>query len=432
MYLQDNLSVNAAGRLTFAGFDTLELAREYGTPVYVMDERMIRDHIAMYRSSIEKYYGGRGLCCYASKAFSCKHIYRVCREEGIGCDAVSAGELYTALQAGFDPKKICYHGNNKTRGELAYVLDSGVDRIVVDSYTELSVLEELAAQRGVKAGILLRLCPGIEAHTHDFIRTGGIDSKFGFPIELGDAMRAVELALSKPHLELRGVHAHIGSQIFDLEPFEREAEVLLSFLAEVRDRTGRELAELNLGGGFGIRYTGEDDPIAYDRYMERVSRTVGEICGRLSLRLPFIIIEPGRSIVGNAGLTLYEVGNVREIPGVRTYVSVDGGMTDNIRYALYGSKYEFVVANRASEERSRTVTVAGRCCESGDLLGRDVPLQDCRPGDLLAVLSTGAYNYSMASNYNRVPRLPVVMLLDGKASLAVRRESLEDLVRNDL
>jgi len=430
--MQKNLSVNGRGHLTFGGFDTLELAKKFGTPLYVMDERMIRDNIAMYRSSIERYYDGKGLCCYAGKAFSCKHIYRVCRDEGIGVDAVSPGELYTAMEAGFDPHKICYHGNNKTRDELSYVLKCGVDRIVVDSFTELDLLEELAAEQGTQAGILLRLCPGIEAHTHSFIRTGGIDSKFGFPIELGQAMEAVERALKKPHLRLRGVHAHIGSQIFELAPFAREAEVLADFLAQVRERTGRELAELNLGGGFGIRYTDEDDPIAYDKYMEQVSRTLREACGRLSMPLPFVLIEPGRSIVGNAGITLYRVGNVRELPGVRTYVSVDGGMTDNIRYALYGAQYEFLIADRAGEEKSRTVTVAGRCCESGDLLGRDVALQSCAPGDILAVLSTGAYNYSMASNYNRVPRPPVVMLLDGKASLAVRRESFEDLVRNDL
>ncbi|MCI8406700.1 MAG: diaminopimelate decarboxylase [Oscillospiraceae bacterium] len=429
---QDNISINNRGHLVFAGFDTVELAREYGTPLYVMDERMIRDTIAMYRVSMENYYQGRGLVCYASKAFSCKHIYRVCREEGIGADAVSMGELYTAMEAGFDPALICYHGNNKTPAELEYALDCGVGRIVADSFRELDLLEEIAARKGRKAGILLRLCPGIEAHTHDFIRTGGIDSKFGFAIELGIALEAVEHALSKPHLELRGVHAHIGSQIFQLEPFRREAEVLMGFLAEVRAKTGAVLSDLNLGGGFGIRYTQADDPVPYGQYMEAVTQTLKETCAGLDYPLPFVIMEPGRSIVGAAGITLYEIGNRREIPGVRTYLSVDGGMTDNIRYALYGAEYTFTVANRAGGDKTLTAAIAGRCCESGDLLAKEARVQQCGPGDILAVFSTGAYNYSMASNYNRVPRPPVVMLLDGTAHLAVRRESLADLVRNDL
>ncbi len=429
---QDNISINNRGHLVFAGFDTVELAREYGTPLYVMDERMIRDTIAMYRVSMENYYQGRGLVCYASKAFSCKHIYRVCREEGIGADAVSMGELYTAMEAGFDPALICYHGNNKTPAELEYALDCGVGRIVADSFRELDLLEEIAAPKGRKAGIQLRLCPGIEAHTHDFIRTGGIDSKFGFAIELGIALEAVEHALSKPHLELRGVHAHIGSQIFQLEPFRREAEVLMGFLAEVRAKTGAVLSDLNLGGGFGIRYTQADDPVPYGQYMEAVTQTLKETCAGLDYPLPFVIMEPGRSIVGAAGITLYEIGNRREIPGVRTYLSVDGGMTDNIRYALYGAEYTFTVANRAGGDKTLTAAIAGRCCESGDLLAKEARVQQCGPGDILAVFSTGAYNYSMASNYNRVPRPPVVMLLDGTAHLAVRRESLADLVRNDL
>ncbi len=432
MYNHDSAGINEQGHLTFGGADTVSLAKEYGTPLYVMDEDMIRSTISMYRSSIEKFYGGNGLVCYASKAFSCKQIYRICQEEGIGVDTVSMGELYTAMSVGFDPHKICYHGNNKTADELKYALSCGVDRIVVDSFRELDLLDEIAGQMGVKAGILLRLCPGIDAHTHDFIRTGSIDSKFGFAIELGDADRAVDAALSKKNLRLRGIHAHIGSQIFELEPFEHEAEVLLSYLAGIRKKTGTLLTEMNLGGGFGIRYTGEDDPIAYDKYMESVSGVVKSTCGRLGIPAPFILIEPGRSIVGAAGITLYEVGNVREIKDIRTYVSVDGGMTDNIRFALYGSKYDFTIANRAGDSQTETVTVAGRCCESGDLLGRDVPLQKCAPGDILAVFSTGAYNYSMASNYNRVPRLPVVMLRNGQPKLAVRRESMDDLIRNDV
>ncbi len=428
----NGIAVNEKNHLVFAGADVTELAKEFGTPLYVMDEGRIRENMRLYRRSIEKFYGGKGLVCYASKAFSCKEIYRIAKEEGIGADAVSAGELYTAIQAGFDPVNICYHGNNKTDRELAYLLESGVGRIVADAYDELDRLDELAGKMGKKPGILLRLCPGVEAHTHEFIRTGGIDSKFGFAIELGDAMKAVRLALSKPNLQLRGIHCHIGSQIFDSDPFEHTAEIMLHFLDEVRKETGVLLPELNLGGGFGIRYTEEDTPKPYDGYMEQVSRKVGQVCAELEMEQPFILLEPGRSIVGEAGITLYEIGSIKEIPGIRTYVAVDGGMTDNIRPVLYGAKYDFLLANKMNLPPARKVTVAGRCCESGDVLGKDILLPECGRGDLLAVLSTGAYHYSMASNYNRVPRPAVVMVRDGQARLAVRRESLEDLARNDI
>lgn len=428
----NRIAVNEKNHLVFAGADVTELAQKFGTPLYVMDEGQIRENMRLYRRSIEKFYGGKGLVCYAGKAFSCKEIYRIAQEEGIGADAVSAGELYTAIQAGFDPVNICYHGNNKTDRELAYLLESGVGRIVADAYDELDRLDELAGKMGKKPRVLLRLCPGVEAHTHEFIRTGGIDSKFGFAIELGDAMKAVRLALSKPNLQLCGIHCHIGSQIFDSDPFEHTAEIMLHFLDEVRKETGVLLPELNLGGGFGIRYTGEDTPKPYDGYMEQVSRKVGQVCAELDMEQPFILLEPGRSIVGEAGITLYEIGSIKEIPGIRTYVAIDGGMTDNIRPVLYGAKYDFLLANKMDLPPVRKVTVAGRCCESGDVLGKDILLPECGRGDLLAVLSTGAYHYSMASNYNRVPRPAVVMVRDGQARLAVRRESLEDLARNDI
>lgn len=428
----NRIAVNEKNHLVFAGADVTELAQKFGTPLYVMDEGQIRENMRLYRRSIEKFYGGKGLVCYAGKAFSCKEIYRIAQEEGIGADAVSAGELYTAIQAGFDPANICYHGNNKTDRELAYLLESGVGRIVADAYDELDRLDELAGKMGKKPRVLLRLCPGVEAHTHEFIRTGGIDSKFGFAIELGDAMKAVRLALSKPNLQLCGIHCHIGSQIFDSDPFEHTAEIMLHFLDEVRKETGVLLPELNLGGGFGIRYTEEDTPKPYDGYMEQVSRKVGQVCAELEMEQPFILLEPGRSIVGEAGITLYEIGSIKEIPGIRTYVAIDGGMTDNIRPVLYGAKYDFLLANKMDLPPVRKVTVAGRCCESGDVLGKDILLPECGRGDLLAVLSTGAYHYSMASNYNRVPRPAVVMVRDGQARLAVRRESLEDLARNDI
>lgn len=432
MLVSENLSVNEKGNLAIGGVDCLSLVKEYGTPLYVMDENQIRKACQMYKSSIDNFYNGAGLVCYASKAFSCKQIYRIAKEEGIGVDVVSQGELYTAMSVDFDPKKICYHGNNKTRQELTYALECGVSRIVVDSIAELSLLDEIAGEMSKTAGILLRLSPGVDAHTHDFIKTGKNDSKFGFSIELGMAMEVVKLAIQKKNLKLIGIHCHIGSQIFDLEPFEHTAEVMLSFIAKVKQETGYEITELNLGGGFGIKYTEQDDPVAYDSYMKSVSVVVKETCTKLGIQQPFVIIEPGRSIVGSAGVTLYEVGNIKEIPGIRTYVSVDGGMTDNIRYALYGSEYEFLIANRANESRIEKVTIAGRCCESGDLLAKDTMIQKCVPGDILAALATGAYNYSMSSNYNRTLKPAVVFVKDGKSYLGVKRETLEDIVRNDI
>lgn len=431
-YITKNLTTNEKGHLAVAGIDTVDLAKEYGTPLYIMDEDLIRKNCDMYKSSIEKYYDGKGLVCYASKAFSCKQIYRIAKEQGIGVDIVSMGELYTAMSTDFDADKICYHGNNKTKAELEYALECGVDRIVVDSFYELDILDEIAGKMGKSVGVLLRLSPGIDAHTHDFVKTGQIDSKFGFAIELGTAMEAVEIAISKKNINLRGIHCHIGSQIFDLVPFEHAANVMLQFISDVKKNTGYEIKELNLGGGFGIKYTNNDDPVEYDKYMEKVSVVIKNTCKKLDIALPFIIIEPGRSIVGPAGVTLYEVGNVKEIPNIRTYVSVDGGMTDNIRYALYGSEYDFIVANKANEEKTKNVTIAGRCCESGDLLGKDVKLQNCEVGDFLATLATGAYNYSMASNYNRTMKPPVVMLYKGKSYVAVKRENLEDIIRNDV
>lgn len=432
MFITDNYDINDKGNLTISGVDTTLLAKKYGTPLYVMDEKKIRENCQTFKNSINKYYDGNGLVCYASKAFSCKQMYRIANEEGIGIDTVSMGELHTAMSVNFDPSKICYHGNNKTREELTYALKCGVSRIVIDSISELTMLNSIAGSMGIHAGILLRLSPGIEAHTHDFIKTGQIDSKFGFAIELGTAMEVVKLALNMPNLILMGIHCHIGSQIFDLEPFCPTAKVMLNFIGDIKNETGYEVPELNLGGGFGIKYTQNDDPIEYDSYMESVSEVIKSVATELNMDLPFIIIEPGRAIVGSAGLTLYEIGNVKEIKDIRTYVSVDGGMTDNIRYALYGSEYEFTVANRAAEPKTELVTIAGRCCESGDLLAKDVAIQKCIPTDILATFATGAYNYSMSSNYNRTLKPAVIFVNNGDSYFAVKRETLDDVIRNDI
>ena len=419
MLVSKNLAVNGEGHLTVGGIDTVELAHEYGTPLYVMDEDLIREHCRSFKQSMDKYYGGKGLVCYASKAFCCKAMCRIMLEEGLGLDVVSEGELYTALSVGFPAEKLCFHGNNKTDHELSYALEQGVGRIIVDNIFELDRLNALAEKTGKTANIMYRIKPGIDAHTHNFIMTGQIDSKFGFALETGEAYEAVKKAISASHINLVGLHCHIGSQIFDIDPFVKAAEVMLTFIAKIKNELGFEVKELNLGGGFGIKYTEEDAPVAYEKYMEKVSAKVAEVCAEQKLTQPFILIEPGRSIAAPAGITLYTVGGKKVIPNIRTYVSVDGGMGDNPRYALYQSKCE-------------VVTVAGKCCETGDLIGEGMPIQPVEPGDILAVLATGAYNYSMSSNYNRIPKPAVVMVSGGKSRVAVKRETLEDIVRNDL
>ena len=432
MLVSKNLAVNEQGHLTVGGMDTVELAKEYGTPLYIMDEGLIREHCRSFRESMDKYYGGQGLVCYASKAFCCKAMCRIMFEEGLGLDVVSEGELYTALSVGFPPEKLCFHGNNKTDHELSYALENGVGRIIVDNIYELERLDRLAEKTGRTANIMYRIKPGIDAHTHNFIMTGQIDSKFGFALETGEAYEAVKKAIECSHINLVGLHCHIGSQIFDIDPFVKAAEVMLTFIAKIKDELGFEVKELNLGGGFGIRYTEEDAPVGYDKYMEKVSEKVKKVCAEKNVKLPFILIEPGRSIAAPAGITLYTVGGRKEIPNIRTYVSVDGGMGDNPRYALYQSKYDVEVANKANLPKTETVTVAGKCCETGDLIGEGMPIQPVEPGDILAVLATGAYNYSMSSNYNRIPKPPVVMIRDGKSRVVVKRETFEDIVRNDI
>lgn len=432
MFVSKNLSVNEKGHLTVGGTDTVNLAKEYGTPLYVMDEDLIRENCRSFKQSVDKYYGGRGLVCYASKVFCCKAICRIAMEEGIGLDVVSDGELYTAASVGFPMEKVCFHGNNKTDRELSFALKYKVGRIIVDNIYELERINKLAEENSVKANIMFRIKPGIDAHTHDFIRTGQIDSKFGFALETGEAFEAVKKAVSLEHINLVGLHCHIGSQIFEIDPFVLAADVMINFIAKIKNELNYTIGELNLGGGFGIKYTEEENPAPYEKYMEKVSEKVKELCGTLNIEQPFILIEPGRSIAGPAGITLYTVGGVKHIPNIRTYVSIDGGMGDNPRYALYKSKYEAVVANKADKPRDTKVTLAGKCCESGDLIGEEMSLQQVSEGDFVAVLATGAYNYSMSSNYNRIARPAVVMLKDGESRIVVKRETLEDIVRNDV
>lgn len=432
MFVNDCLNTNEKGHLTIGGCDTVELAKEYGTPLYVLDETTIRNTIRSYVSSFKKFYDGNGMPLYASKALSCKELCRIAKEENIGLDVVSGGEIYTALQADFPMEKVHFHGNNKTEDEIRFALKSKVGKFVVDNLYELELLNKIAGEMNVKADISFRIKPGVDAHTHNFIRTGQIDSKFGFALETGEAFEAVKEALKLDNVCLKELHCHIGSQIFDIEPFVTAAEIMIDFMAKIKSELGAVISELNLGGGFGIMYTSDDEPVPYENYMDKVSVAVKAKCAEHGLPVPFIYIEPGRSVVGEAGITLYTVGGKKEIPNVRTYVSIDGGMTDNIRYALYQSAYTVVNASKADKPADEVVTIAGKCCESGDLVQEHTKVADVQVGDILAVLSTGAYNYSMASNYNRIPRPAIVMVKDGKSRIIVKRESYEDIVRNDV
>ena len=435
MNTRDTLKINAAGHLEIGGADCTELAKEFQTPLYVFDEAYIRKMMALYRDTINEEYDGHGLVLYASKAFSCKAMYEIAKQEGIGVDVVSGGELYTALSVGFPAEKIYLHGNNKLPYERREALDAKIGGIVVDAYTEADALDLEAQERGMVQDVLIRVNPGVEAHTHAFVQTATPDSKFGFSAADGAALAMTRHVLSKKHLRLRGFHCHIGSQIFEKQSFVLAAEKMCAFIEKVKAETGFEADTLDLGGGFGIWYTDEDAKLPVDGYKGYLSALISALkseCAARGLKKPYLLIEPGRSIVGEAGITLYTVGAIKEIPGIRKYLAVDGGMFDNPRYCLYQSKYTAVLANRASDQPTERVAIAGKCCESGDLIGLDFNLPKAKEGDLIAVLSTGAYNYSMASNYNRNLIPPAVLVKDGKARYIVRPQSYEDLVRNDV
>lgn len=431
MYFHGTSKINDKGHLEIGGVDTVELAQKYGTPLYVMDEALIRQRAREFVGAFEK-SGFRYQVAYASKAFCTMAMCRLAEQEGLSLDVVSDGELHTALAAGFPAERIHFHGNNKTPFEIEMGIDAGVGCFVADNFTELEMLNAIAGAKGKKVNVLFRVTPGVEAFTHEFISTGQTDSKFGFDIGNGQAKKAVAVARQLPNLELLGLHSHIGSQIFEVAGFRLAAERVALFAAEVRRDLGVTFPVINLGGGFGIRYVEGDRPLPVAEYVEAITDAVRTEFAREGYPLPEIWIEPGRSLVGDAGTTLYTVGTQKDIPGVRKYVSVDGGMTDNPRPALYDAKYEAVLANRANEPPEETVSIAGKACESGDMLIWDVALPRVETGDLLAVFCTGAYNYSMASNYNRIRRPAVVFVKDGQADLVVRRESHEDLVRNDV
>jgi diaminopimelate decarboxylase len=423
--------LNAAGHLTIGGVDALALVREFGSPLHVLDEERLRGNCREYRAALERAYGP-GRVLFASKALCVAATCQIAHQEGLGVDVASGGELHTALYAGVPARELVFHGSNKTGDEIDYGLRVGVGRFVVDNDDELDLLAEATARLGVEAEVLLRLTPGIEPHTHRAIQTGGVDSKFGFGILDGAAARAVRRARTMQGVRLRGLHAHIGSQVLDLEPFRLAAAAVLDFAAQIRDELDVTTEEVNLGGGLGIRYLSGDEPPTRTAYVEALAAVVRAKTDQHRLVPPRLCIEPGRSIVGDAGVTLYTVGAVKTIPGVRTYVSVDGGMYENPRPALYGARYEAACAARPLEPAVQTVAVAGRCCESGDVLIWEARLPEVRRGDVLAVFSTGAYTYSMASNYNRFPRPAVVLAGGGSARLIVAREGYDDLVRKDV
>ena len=432
MILHEHLDINREGHLTIGGMDTVELAKKHGTPLYILDENVIRKQCRTYRQAAMLYFGEDALPLYASKALCFTGIYKLAAEEGMGIDCVSAGELYTAKKAGFPAERIYFHGNNKTDRDIRDAMDMGVGTFVVDNCDELSAVSAEAVRRGTTQRILLRITPGIDPHTHRAIMTGNVDSKFGNAIVTGQAMDIVKKAIAADGICLAGLHCHIGSQIFDIEPFADAARIMTEFIATIKKECGYEIKELNLGGGLGVRYTEYDREIDYAECIKDIAEVVKGLCAQNGIAMPRVILEPGRSLVAAAGITLYTVGGVKEIPGFKNYISVDGGMPDNPRYALYQSQYTALIANRADAPRDFRATLAGRCCESGDLLGENMEIQHAQRGDILAVLVTGAYNYSMASNYNRLPRPPVIMVKDGVDRVAVRRETYEDLTRNDV
>lgn len=425
--------VNERNHLVFAGQDVVRLAEQFGTPLYIYDEELLRANARAYRNSLaETYPPAKGRIYYAAKAFFTQAMAQLIAQEGLGLDVVSGGELATALWAGVDPQDIIFNGNNKSVDEMTAALHYGVGRFVIDSLTEIEVLDDLAGRMRRRPDVLVRVNPGVEAHTHEYVQTGITDCKFGLGATDGMALAAVDSILASTNLQLAGFHCHIGSQIFELDAYRTAVNAMAAFIKQVNLATGYFPAELDLGGGLGIRYTDNDQKMEINVAVALMSSAVKQVFQDKGWELPYLILEPGRSIVGEAGLAVYRVGVVKNIPGARTYVAVDGGMSDNPRVALYNSQYEAVVANRVRSDLRQTVTIAGKCCESGDLLAKDIELGPVQRGDLVAVFSAGAYQYSMASNYNRIPRPAVVMANHAGADLIIKRETYADLLKSDI
>lgn len=430
--LYSNLSINEHGHLSIAGFDAPRLIEKYGSPLMVLDEDQVRAHCRTYIDAMRKYFPAGSVPLFASKALCFKELYRIVSDEGMGCDVVSPGELYTMRAAGFPLDRAYFHGNNKTDEDIEFGMDSGVGCFVADNRDELCSIDRIARIRNKVQKVLLRLTPGIDPHTHAKISTGKVDSKFGTAIETGQARELTEFALTLKNIKLLGFHCHIGSQIFDCAPFCDAADIMLRYIAEIKRDFGFEASVLNLGGGFGVPYVAAHPSIDYEANIREIAAHINVRCAQFRLKPPAILMEPGRSIVADCCTTLYTIGSVKTITGYKSYVSIDGGMTDNPRYALYQSEYTVLNASRANRPADFICTVAGRCCESGDLIQEDVAIARPQRGDILAVLCTGAYNYAMASNYNRVCRPAIIILKNGHDRLGVRRETYEDLIAYDV
>ncbi len=429
--LHDNYSINNDGHFTVCGHDTTLLAKQYGTPLYLIDEDKVRQMCKAYTLCAKKYFEACEIL-YASKALSFKEIYRVAKSENMSVDTVSCGEMYTALSAGFPAEKIYFHGNNKTRDDIEFAIKNGVGCFVADNERELSLIDECASKHGKIQNVILRITPGVDPHTHVKIATGNVDSKFGVSVETGQADGFVKEALSKKNLKLLGYHCHVGSQSFDPQPFLDAADIMFKFIADMKAKYGFEASVLNLGGGFGVRYLPDQENLDIEFMFSKIAQNAKANCEKYGLAMPKMLFEPGRSLVAAAGVTLYTVGNIKTITGYKNYISIDGGMADNPRYALYEAPYYALVANRANEDMDFVADIAGCCCESGDIIQPDVTIQRANPDDILAVCVTGAYNYSMASNYNRLPRPALLLLSKDGVRVGVKRETYEDIVRNDI
>lgn len=421
--------INQVGHLTIGGVDSIDLAREYGTPLVVYDVNQIRHQIRAFKKVFEEEQVDYAVS-YASKAFAAIAMYQVASEEGASTDVVSAGELYTALKAGFPMERVSFHGNNKSKAELEMAVKNHVGKIMIDNFYEIDLLNEVLEENNSEINVMLRVTPGISAHTHEYDQTGQVDSKFGFDIESGQADLALEKVLANPRMHMLGLHAHIGSQIFELNGFEMAAAKLIEIAVSWREKHDYTAQVINVGGGFGIKYVAEDHPLKPEEFVKAIIKTIKSEATKNNFPIPEIDIEPGRSIVGPAGYNLYTVGSRKDVPGLIPYLAVDGGMGDNIRPALYQAKYEAILANDPRKKTIQKVHLAGKYCESGDILA-DAELPDVKPGDILAMLDTGAYGYSMASNYNRNPRPAVVFAENGQAQVVIKRESLVDLVHLD-
>ena len=431
MRLYGTMQIDEKGILNIGGVKTTELAEEYGSPLIVIDEKEIENNINQYQKGFED-YPGRSRIIYASKAFANRTLYRILNRNGLSLDVVSGGELYTALEAGFPTEKIYFHGNNKLPSEIEMALENSIGRFFIDNIQEARLLNKIAKQKNEKVKALIRLTPGIEAHTHEFIMTGQIDSKFGVSIENGDAMELVSVIEELDNIELTGIHAHIGSQIYERVAYIKLIEIMIKFMTEIREQKGYVLTQLDLGGGLGIPQTEDDPDLPIEDFINDLVEKIIEECKKKSFPLPELAVEPGRSIVGTAGTTLYTVGMIKEIDNIKKYITIDGGMTDNIRPALYGADYDGFLANRCQKEEVETVTIAGKCCESGDILIEDLKLPVAKTGDLLAVPCTGAYSYALSSNYNSIPRPAVVLVKDGRSNIIIKRESYKEIISNDI